>query len=130
MRGIAAFTAATAGLLLLSGCSLWQSPATTGILTGVVEAGSPCGRPPPPDRPGRPCPSRPVAIDIQISELDRGERHRTRSDEQGQFRIELPAGHYRIQVAPQGLTLGTQTDTRILAGQTHELRLRLISTAR
>ena len=125
-----ALTAATTSLLLLSGCSLWQTPPATGTLAGLVEAGSPCGQPPPPDRPGRPCPSRPVATDIQISARDSGELHRTRSNDQGQFRIELPAGDYRVQIPRQGLTLGTQTDAQIVAGQTHELRLRLISTAR
>ena len=130
MTGHAALTAATASLLLLSGCSLWQPPPSTGTLTGVVEAGSPCGRPPPPDRPGRPCSSRPVATEIQISERGSGQQHFAQSNDQGQFRIELPAGDYRIQIPRRGITLGTEADTQIIAGQTHELRLRLISTAR
>lgn len=129
MTGPAALTVVAAGLLL-SGCSLWQTPPAVGTLAGVVEVGSPCGRPPPPDRPARPCPSRPLAIDIQISALETGQQHRTRSDDQGQFRIELPAGHYRVQIPRQGLYLGTQAETRIVAGQIHELHLRLISTAR
>lgn len=119
-------------IVLLQGCSLWTTAVPeSGLLTGVVEAGSPCGRRPPPDRPGtQTCASRPIAAEIQIIGQGSEIRRSVQSDENGQFHIELPAGTYELRVDGSGLYRGAQQQTVVTAAQTQSVRLRLISTAR
>lgn len=128
------FLALSLGLVigLLQGCSHWATATPEhGVLTGVVEAGSPCGRRPAPDRPGsQTCASRPVATAIQIIGLGDQSERSVRSDESGHFQIALPAGAYQLRVDGNGLYRSTQVNTVLTAGQPQTVRLRLISSAR
>lgn len=95
-----------------------SSPTDQGTLQGTVKASPTC----PVERPDGRCGARPVPHQqVQVKALSGTVVATTTTDQQGQFRLLLPQGHYQVSVSP--LRTPTQrgesnTSVTITIGQT------------
>src|SRR4051794_13677580 len=96
---MAALVAAMSLTLVACGGSTSASAGSTGRLTGRVTAGPTC----PVERAGHPCPPRPVSATVQARTTHGQLVGSTHTDANGQFRLELRAGRYKVvAVTPKG----------------------------
>jgi hypothetical protein len=81
---------------------------------GKVTAGPTC----PVERPDEPCPPRPVETDLQLRRADGTQAATGRSDSDGRFRIDAPAGRYTLTADyPPGPGGCSPVEVRVERGQ-------------
>jgi hypothetical protein len=128
LRSTLALGLALAAVLIVSGCgtatpsaSSSDSSAPDSGISGVTVAGPQC----PVQIAGQPCPPRPVSVRVVVQDLARHEVATFNSDDQGRFRVRLPAGDYLLVTTdPHGPLLKPEHVT-VVAGRYTELSLLL-----
>jgi hypothetical protein len=87
-----ALVAAMSLALAACGATTTPSAVATGTLTGRVIAGPTC----PVERPGHPCPPRPVSATVQAKTYTGRTVASTHTDKDGRYRLKVPVGTYTI----------------------------------
>jgi len=98
IRNVMATLAAAAAAVALTGCGGGDDAGPSQVVTGQVLSAPSC----PVERVGQPCPPRPVAGAVVTAVVGDEQRAETTSDQRGQFRLTLPAGHYLIRATNPG----------------------------
>lgn len=107
-----------------------QHDSTASGMEGRVTIGPTC----PAQEIGRECPGRPYAATLLIKDAASGEvLHRIRSDEEGRFRLPLPAGSYVVEPPEPKLVGEPEAEpvpVTVRSGQWASVRVRFDSGAR
>jgi hypothetical protein len=109
---------APAVLILLAGCGTGAAPgsppagAGNGI-EGIALAGPQC----PVEVAGSPCPPRPIAARVVVSDRTGAEITSFRTGVDGRFRVALAPGRYTLQALDQAPLLLKPTEVTVPAGQ-------------
>ena len=114
----------------LAACGTSPAAPAPGTLSGVVTIGPAC---PGPSRADRPCPPKPFEAEIRIVPKSGGAAKSIRSDAEGRFRLQLPAGDYRLEPVdgtPAGVPSSPIQEVSIASGKTTEVRIRYESGIR